>query len=85
MTPRTINSEAIRRAFPKMPVTVLELIEHGDLQRELPDWIDRFVAAHGALSSALHWESRVQTAWHEVLHAYDEKVNAFEAQAVGTE
>lgn len=57
-------------AFPSMPPAVFQLLIHGDLVRELPDFMERFAASYGDFSS---WsqDARVEYAWECVLAFYD--------------
>lgn len=67
---------AIRRAFPSMPPQILDLFEHGDLQRVIPDWIVLFSKFYDNGSSAYTSDQRVRLAWLDVLAEYDRIVEA---------
>jgi len=78
--PTWTMDEHVARAFNGMPLAVLMLIDSGDLQKELPNWLTLFSAARDALPSMLNPDSKNSMAWREVLKAYDAKMEAHEAQ-----
>ena len=80
MTAWTFN-ETTRTLFPGASITVLQLMEHGDLQRVLPDWIERLIGAYEATSSVMHYITRCRCAWNDLVHEYDLAVEA-EARAI---
>lgn len=78
--PDAAKRRLIRILFPGASITVLQLMEHGDLQRVLPDWIERLIGAYEATPSATHYIARCRTAWNDLIHEYDLAVEA-EARA----
>lgn len=73
MTPHWTMSEAIARAFPGAPVAILLLLEKGDLQRAVPDWMNLLVRHYDEYHGN-RTESRLKLAWSHVLRAYDARV-----------
>ena len=64
-----MTSDVRVRAFPGMPVGVLEILQTGDLLMVLPDWQRRLTRAWE--DSALTGDARLKHAWAEVLNAID--------------
>ena len=64
-----MSSDVRVRAFPAMPIGVLAILQSGDLLAVLPDWQRRFTRAWE--DSALTGDARLSHAWDEVLNAYD--------------
>lgn len=73
MTPHWTMSEAIARAFPGAPHEILELFAGGDLQREVPDWMNILVQRYNE-QAGYRDEIRLKSAWLRVLVAYDARV-----------